>query len=55
MATPAQASEFIAEMLEGLKEMADRSRLNFLGYLVSVAAEEAREESRRNRAKCSGH
>ena len=39
-----EAAEYIASLLEGLRLVAHRGQLPFLGYLISVALDEANDE-----------
>jgi len=39
-----EAAEYIASLLEGLRLVAHRAQLPFLGYLIGVALEEAKDE-----------
>jgi len=39
-----EAAEYIASLLEGLRLVAHRAELPFLGYLIGVALEEANDE-----------
>lgn len=39
-----EAAEYIASLLEGLRLVAHRAQLPFLGYLISVALDEANDE-----------
>jgi hypothetical protein len=39
-----EAAEYIASLLEGLRLVAQQSRLPFLAYLLSIALEEANNE-----------
>ena len=39
-----EAAEYIASMLEGLREVAGTAKMPFLAYLINVALEEARLE-----------
>jgi hypothetical protein len=39
-----EAAEYIASLLEGLRLVAHHAQLPFLGYLIGVALEEAKDE-----------
>ena len=39
-----EAAEYIASLLQGLRLVARRAELPFLGYLIGVAPEEAKDE-----------
>lgn len=39
-----EAAEYIATLLQGLRQVAQQAQLPFLGYLISVALEEANNE-----------
>lgn len=39
-----EAAEYIASLLDGLRLVAQQSRLPFLAYLLSIALEEAKNE-----------
>lgn len=40
--TPAEAAEYLADLLEGAKVVASKNGMVFLAYLIQVAVEEAR-------------
>lgn len=40
--TPQEAADYIASLLDGLRLVAHNAELPFLGYLISVALEEAK-------------
>jgi hypothetical protein len=42
--THQEAAEYIASLLEGLKQVANSARMPFLAYLINVAIEEANNE-----------
>ncbi len=42
--THQEAAEYIASLLEGLRQVASTARMPFLAYLISVALEEANIE-----------
>jgi hypothetical protein len=42
--THQEAAEYIASLLEGLKQIANSARMPFLAYLINVAIEEANNE-----------
>ncbi len=42
--THKEAAEYIASLLEGLKQVAHGARMPFLAYLITVALEEANNE-----------
>jgi hypothetical protein len=39
---PGEVAEYLADLLEGAKELANKSGMVFLAYLIQVAVEEAR-------------
>ncbi len=39
-----EAAEYIASMLDGLRQVASSARMPFLTYLINVALEEAKSE-----------
>ena len=39
-----EAAEYIASMLEGLRQVATTARMPFLTYLINVALEEANQQ-----------
>ena len=42
--THQEAAEYIASLLEGLKQVANSAQMPFLAYLINVALEEANNE-----------
>ncbi len=42
--THQEAAEYIASLLEGLKQVAHSAQMPFLAYLITVALEEANNE-----------
>ena len=47
-ADPKEVAEYLAEMLCGVREMANSAGLTFLAYLVQVAIEEAKIQAEEN-------
>jgi len=44
-----EAAEYVASMLDGLRQAASSAKMPFLAYLISVALEEAKsEQAKRN-------
>jgi hypothetical protein len=39
-----EAADYVASMLDGLRQVANSARMPFLAYLISVALEEAKSE-----------
>ena len=44
-----EAAEYIATLLDGLRQVSQQADLPFLGYLISVALEEANTEKSKPR------
>lgn len=44
-ADPREVAEYLASLLDGAREMAGKSGMIFLAYLIQVAVEEARIQS----------
>jgi hypothetical protein len=45
--TPKEVADYIASLLEGLRELAQDAQLSFLAYLIAIALEEAQAEKAR--------
>jgi hypothetical protein len=45
--TPKEVADYIASLLEGLRELAQDAQLSFLAYLIGIALEEAQAEKAR--------
>ena len=45
--SPRECAEYIASILEGLRQSAHQANLPFLAYLISVALEEANSEKQK--------